>query len=113
MKWTDSLEDSIISALRSSITNMICLYGAGDAGRLIYKLLSKCNVKVDCFLDNNPSKWGINIVDGIKCFSPGDIAHKEHCLVMVCINWRSYQKLYSKAERDGFNSFLEIFTILH
>ena len=112
MSGVNSFDNSPFSGLRREKSDLVCLYGAGDAGRLIYELLGICNIKIDYFLDNNPDKWGSYVVDGVKCIPPKDVVHKNKCIVIVCINWRGYLNLCSKAKQDGFNRFFELAEVI-
>ncbi len=46
----------------------IAIFGAGDYGRRVLRLLCSRDIEVDEFWDNAPQKWGKRI-EGIKCIS--------------------------------------------
>lgn len=47
----------------------VAIFGAGNCGKELLKILIKCNVSVRLFADNDVSKWGLEY-QGIKIYSP-------------------------------------------
>ena len=75
---------SIDEKLRNELS--IFIFGVGAWGLKIYNLLKIIGVKISYFIDNNPQKQGIEIIDGIFCKSVAEcIASKDEILVIVAI----------------------------
>lgn len=54
----------------------IVLFGSGKNGRFVLNYLTAHEVCVECFTDNNMSKWGTRI-DGVEVKAPQDISYEE------------------------------------
>jgi Predicted glycosyltransferases len=72
-----------INGLSSGKADRLAIFCAGQYGlRLLQELRSKL-ISVDCFSDNNPSKWGL-LFGNVECIPPVELAkEKERTLVIV------------------------------
>lgn len=64
----------------------VCIFGCGLFGTGAgYDILEFLGIHADCFCDNDTSKWGNEIKEGIKCISPQQLMQKKNiaCFVMV------------------------------
>lgn len=57
-----------IYGLGGKQARQIAIFGAGDYGRKVLRLLRSGGIEADSFWDNNPQKWGSEI-EGVKCIS--------------------------------------------
>lgn len=62
---------------------IIC-FGAGNAlQKNILKIKRIYNLKYVC--DNDPDKWGKEVLNGIKCISPDELANMEDVIVVILV----------------------------
>lgn len=89
-----SEEDRNNIRLAQSEEYEVCIWGAGYVGKEYgLPLLKKRNIIIDYYCDNNALLWGTEVVDGIKCISPEELASKKDkviCFLMVGL-WHCYE----------------------
>ena len=62
--------------------------------------------------DNNPDKWGKEVLDGIKCISPDELKRKDNIIVIIlvyskgCANQIESQLKALALEYDSMNNFM-------
>lgn len=95
-----------------NIDGRIALYGAGQAGMLIYNIMTVCGINVDFFIDNSEEKAGKILIDDIFCLQPAKIKEKEKCVVFISVTWVNYLKVCKKAKEDGFTNIVEFSEVL-
>ncbi len=65
----------------------VCVWGAGYVGKEYgLQFLTKRDISVDYYCDNNTSLWGTEIINGIKCISPEELRQRKDkviCFLMV------------------------------
>lgn len=66
-------------------TQEVCIWGAGYIGTHFgLQMLKKRGIHVDYYCDSNPSLWGTEVAEGIRCISPKEIKGRNViCFVMV------------------------------
>jgi hypothetical protein len=68
-----------------TVNKSICIFGAGNLGVQLYTKLKVLRVPVAMFSDNNPNKWGMEVVTGIFCVDPNEIINKHNMQIIVAI----------------------------
>lgn len=96
-KWLDALKTY----------DRICIFGTGSHGHNWYGILKKYDIKVDCFYDNDQSKWNQEIMDGIICF-PWEEPEKNTAVVIAI---REYEAVYRQVQTYMKESNIFIGTI--
>lgn len=96
-KWLDELKTY----------NRVCIFGAGSHGHNWYGILKKYDIKVDCFYDNDKSKWNQEIVDGIMCL-PWKVQEDNMALVIAI---KEYETVYRQVQTYMKESNIFIGTI--
>lgn len=96
-KWLDALKTH----------ERICIFGTGSHGHNWYGILKKYDIKVDCFYDNDQSKWNQEIMDGIICF-PWEEPEKNTAVVIAI---REYEAVYQQVQTYMKESNIFIGTI--
>ena len=89
---------------------IIC-FGAGNAlEKNIKKIRKIYPLKTVC--DNNPDKWGKELLEGIKCISPSELKEKEKVIVIILVYSKGCAKQIEshlqemELEYDSMNNFL-------
>ncbi len=98
-----------LALLRSS-EQKVCIFGAGKIGKgRGYHCLQVLDIKVDVFCDNNPEKWGEEIVDGIICISPSELKNRyEDAFVFIMLGKRDCSSVRAQLNELGHFKFLEM-----
>lgn len=73
----------------------LILFGAGNDGRKVKKLLDKMNMPPKYFCDNNSDLWGGKRIDGIEVINPEILNYKYRDHVII-ISSRKYGDLFYK-----------------
>ncbi len=81
--------------------NKVAIFGAGLFGQYAANILIKCGLVVDCFLDNNPDKWGSTICQDIVCVSPQTLTGNPEYITFICINSEWYDEVEKSAKDNG------------
>lgn len=72
----------------------VCIWGAGFLGKGIgLQMVHKRGIMVDFYCDNNSDLWGKEVVDGIKCISPVELAKKGCKIVCFLMMTNMYAEL--------------------
>ncbi|NDC40207.1 MAG: FkbM family methyltransferase [Chitinophagia bacterium] len=83
----------------------VIIFGSGNLGKKLAKKLAQQGVKVSCFSDNNPAKWG-TIVEGLTILSPAqtfeEYGSKALCVVGIWSPGHSYQQTQQQLADLGF-----------
>jgi len=79
----------------------VAIFGAGCFGKYAADILARCGVIADCFVDNNPDKWGHGIYRDIICLEPQVLAHKDEYITFICINLERYDEIEKSARNSG------------
>lgn len=105
----ERFRDALHSARR------VCLFGAAYMGLTAAELLSgpRWNVRVTCFCDNDPAKWGQSI-GGLRCVSPTDL-EDDPAGTVVLIASRHYPAIHQQLAPLGFAGVFSLanITALH
>lgn len=71
--------------IQSLYAKKICLFGAGNIGKAVYRWLDKNNIPIDSFCDNDKEKWGKEIIGGVRCIGFEELrSNKDNFTVLVC-----------------------------
>jgi len=81
------------------IGKKICIFGAGSLGERLLEGLRSNRLRVDCFADNQTSKWS-EVISGIPVVSPADI--NEEYLVFIASAWKN--EIAGQLEGMGFRA---------
>ena len=82
---SDLVEKDIIKNLKEY--KDVLIFGAGESGSWVQKLLEKYNVKVCCFCDNYSGKWG-TVKNGLPVESFQDAIKKyPDCAICIASMW--------------------------
>lgn len=80
-------DNKILEPLRISLQEdkkIVVLWGTGNCfSKNLSKVEQYCNIQYVC--DNNSNKWGKEIVSGIKCISPKELAEMDNIFVVIMI----------------------------
>ncbi|MBP9996335.1 MAG: glycosyltransferase [Lachnospiraceae bacterium] len=87
-KW----KNRIINALREKEILSIVIFGCGNYGYDAYKWTKRECINLLGFMDNNEELWNTRI-DGIRVFSPNDIASIDQATGFVIANEKSYLQI--------------------
>jgi len=96
----------------------LILFCAGVHGVLFYKILKKCNIKVDFFSDNFDEKWGKIVIDDVKCVSPS-VMQSSNAVVFVCVGRNHCKELTEnilseyKVEVHMISEFIDSLLLYH
>ncbi len=64
----------------------VCVYGAGKVAKgIAQRMLDTMDMKIDFFCDRDPQKWGQEIIPGIYCISPKELAQTKNCVCFLLI----------------------------
>jgi len=64
----------------------IAVFGAGQCGKMLHKMLKLLKINTDIFLDNNSAKWEQAVIDGVICRKPDNmLINANETLVIVAI----------------------------
>ncbi|HEX8834705.1 MAG TPA: hypothetical protein VF719_10915, partial [Abditibacteriaceae bacterium] len=99
--------------------NEVVIYGAGNFGREVRRLVEKRGARVRCFLDANARDG--QLVDGLPCHAPDapEAIHElAHCTILVAIfNYAvDTESIEADLRRLGYHKvqrFFYIFQVLH
>jgi hypothetical protein len=106
LRKLDKIIGSKFKALSNGNNLRISIFGAGYGGLQTYTLLSLCRMKIDCFIDNNPQKHGLDIKDGIVCKDINELlGERERLLIVVAINNNNIQ-VQQELKNMGFKYFI-------
>lgn len=86
----------------------ICIWGAGFLGKgMGLQMLRKRGIVVDYYCDNNSDFWGREVVDGIKCISPAELAQRKQKVVCFLMMSNIYAGLvFSQMRGMGINNII-------
>jgi hypothetical protein len=71
--------------MKLNCNDKIYIFGAGVFGKNLYLLLKLSRISVAGFLDNDPIKWGMEIVGGIVCQNPQVLKPADNILIIIAI----------------------------
>lgn len=80
-KEGDRRLQSRVKKLKASMKKLV-IYGTGEAGLAIHRILKDNGVEVYCFTDSAPSKWNDRIND-ISVFSPESLKNIKNAFVLI------------------------------
>ena len=83
----------------------IIIYGAGIAGKTLLMKLLQCNIKVDCFVDTNPSVCGKKYLN-IPVFHINDVLDKREDTAIIVGGWY-IAEIVPELERLGFQNIFK------
>ena len=79
----------------------IVIFGAGGTGeKYLENILSKCEDRIICFLDNSKAKQGTKI-NGIDVFAPEKICELEYSVVVVVTSPSFENDIFLQLEKLG------------
>ena len=82
----------------------IVLFGAGMHGAMAARLLEKQGVKIICFADNNPKKWGTKYL-GYPIISPEEM-RECYFNAAIIITPTAIRPIYEQVKEMGFQTIL-------
>lgn len=92
--------------------NKVVVYCAGCVGIAIANILNRCGIRIDCFVDNNPQKWGMFILDDVKCESPSCLSGRDDCITFIGIVKKHYESIISSAQENNVLQIVDFNDIL-
>lgn len=97
--WSEVLgkSKSLIPEIRNC--NNLYVFGAGTIGLSTYILLCENGISIKGFLDNDSKKQGEIIIDGIRCYSPGEI--DDICACIIAVSSRYYDSIEIQLKNMG------------
>lgn len=91
-----------------SLDARIAIFGAGDYGRRVLRLLRSRGIEADVFLDNNPQKWEKKM-EGIWCTSIDDEFHNRGKTLVIMA-----AELFGGMQKQLFDhEFMHVITKMH
>lgn len=79
--YLSKLRENVLSGKRE-----LCLFGAGVVGKGFYHFFRKNEIPISCFCDNDPAKWGKEVMGNVQCISPQELeSRKEHTCVAISL----------------------------
>lgn len=79
----------------------LCIFGTGQVSECWYQRLQRLQIRIDCFCDNNPKYWGMEIVDRIKCISPKELYDKGgNVLCVLCVGEKYRNEIQDQLNRE-------------
>jgi len=83
----------------------ICIFGAGKLGREYVDLLVDNNFNVNCVIDNNPSKWGTEIREGIRVVSFDEYRVSErHGYIIIALSEKNSLEVEKQLSLYGYKN---------
>ena len=82
----------------------VSIFGAGEHGIFWFGVLKKYGIKVSCFIDNDKTKWGNEVTNGVTCVSPDAYRMKSNNKAVV-IAVRNYIDILRQVEDWGINYY--------
>ncbi len=80
----------------------VCVWGCGNMGRHLPLILQKFGITVDCYCDNDKTKWGMDVKGyGVTCISPEEL-RKIKDETAVIIPTRYYNEIYQQLAEMQF-----------
>lgn len=81
------------------------VFGTGQRGRLCRQRLEAMHIRVECFVDNNPSRQG-TVMDGLPVISPTELRDRSPDLpVLICSFAR--QEIFAQLAAMGFRDIYQ------
>lgn len=81
------------------------VFGTGQRGRRCRQRLEAMNIRVECFVDNNPCRQG-TVMDGLPVISPEALrAHSPDLPVLICSFAR--QEIFAQLAAMGFDDIYQ------
>lgn len=75
----------------------VCIFGCGHYGRGAgYEILKFLGIDASFYCDNNTSKWGKIIKDGIQCVSPEVLSHNSNIACFAMVGSRSQDEIVNQ-----------------
>lgn len=88
-----------VESIKSSCLK-VCIFGCGAMGKGIgYDILKFLELEVVCYCDNDITKWGKEIKDGIKCCSPDTLSKMEHIACVIMASLYNQEKIREQLEK--------------
>ncbi|MFP3722321.1 glycosyltransferase [Niallia circulans] len=93
------LEDTDISVILKGISHgNICIFGAGELGKLTYSFLKGLGIKIKNFYDNNPKHWD-SFIENVVINDPSQISFNED-FIIIASSW--YREISFQLESKGY-----------
>ncbi|MBM7866698.1 glycosyltransferase family 2 protein [Heliobacterium gestii] len=94
--WTGDLD---IASLRTQLLGRpVAIFGSGSLGRQLYTLLKKVGVPVNCYVDNDRSKWK-ETLDGLPIQSPDAVGRET--FFFIASSWK--QEIAAQLTGAGYS----------
>lgn len=86
----------------------VCIWGAGFLGKGIgLQMLRKKEIAVNFYCDNNSDLWGREVVNGIKCISPMELAQRKPKIVCFLMMTNMYvESVLGQIQSMGFDEII-------
>lgn len=87
----------------------IVFFGADERGRWAADYAYENRIEIDCFIDNDPTKWG-RIYNGLKIYSPEHLLEHNQAVEIIITTYPVYAThIISQLEKIGFRYGKNIF----
>ena len=103
----------MINCNNNSDDNKIAIFfGAGQLGEIAIGFAKTTNYKVDCFIDNDPGKWGTDF-HGIQVLPPDylDELVQNNVEIIITVGTVEISDIISQLSKKGFSLGKNIFTL--
>lgn len=81
-----------------------CIFGAGKIGvNFGYDFLQILNIRVDFYCDNDISKWGCEIIDGIRCEAMEEVEKSGRHAYFIMTSNRLANEIKTQLEEKGID----------
>ncbi len=103
-----------IKNIRKWVSNggKVATFCAGQNGYTFYRILNLLDIKVDCIVDNNASKWNQKVFDDMVCYSPTVLSGREDYLTYICISPQFYHEIYKQAKQSNILHIENVYDIM-
>ncbi|SCY09675.1 Protein of unknown function [Lachnospiraceae bacterium XBB2008] len=83
----------------------VCIFGTGKMGTVIgysyIQMLVSKGLKINFFCDNDRSKWGKEIKDGLICISPSELYALDNPFVFLFISTKSSKPVEQQLKKEN------------
>lgn len=108
IKRQEQAKIELFQLTNSRLNARIAIFGAGDHGKRVLRMLYSKGIEVDVFLDNDPKKWGSEI-EGVQCVSLKDeLCNRNETLVIMAV------EVFGQIQRQlSEQKFTHVITRMH
>lgn len=110
--FTDYVANHVIDLIDKGYK--VCIWGTEEkASKTGVLLLQRCNIPIACYCDDNPDKWGKEIIKNKYCITPEELkreSKKYLCIIMV--NDTDTFKIMKQIETYGIKYYCGFYDLL-